>query len=249
MMTRKHFEAIAQHLRSQRVQWLIQDHDDWTPEQINAAVRAVDDVARALAIEFQADNPRFDRERFLHAVGVKPLAAPRESHRDSLRAVSVTFDRHREDTMRITLGLLERHKVCESQRELFARTFPDGTDVTIETIETAREAGLRVWWLEGLIPASALGEYERATADPMAEYRRAVDAALAEYRRAADPAQAKYERAIEGLEAKYRRAVDAARAEYERAIDNAQAECLRAVTPTWAEYERAVDAALVAALA
>lgn len=62
-MTRKHYEMLAAALKSARVPECY-DHDTHS----NAgADRAAVAVAEVLA----ADNPRFDRERFLRAAGVQ----------------------------------------------------------------------------------------------------------------------------------------------------------------------------------
>jgi len=55
MMSRKDYQLIAQALRSS---W--EDHG--TPP-------SPDDTAHAIADALQADNPRFDRDRFLIAAG------------------------------------------------------------------------------------------------------------------------------------------------------------------------------------
>lgn len=58
-MTKKHFEAIAVLLRSQKAQARTSD------ENVTVCVRAAQ-----LADLFQSENPRFDRARFLKACGV-----------------------------------------------------------------------------------------------------------------------------------------------------------------------------------
>jgi len=56
-MTRKHFEAIAALINAEQ--------SDKTGE----AWQAVRDVAVRLAAQFNIENPRFDRDRFMTACG------------------------------------------------------------------------------------------------------------------------------------------------------------------------------------
>jgi len=61
-MTRKDYVLIANVIQSQVKNW-----EGFTPE----GGEAVEGLARTLANQLQADNPRFDRARFLVACGVK----------------------------------------------------------------------------------------------------------------------------------------------------------------------------------
>ena len=56
MMTRKHFEQTAAIIKAARSQ----------PQH-----KAVEYIARQLAVDFADDNPNFDRDRFLTACGIK----------------------------------------------------------------------------------------------------------------------------------------------------------------------------------
>ena len=55
-MTKKHYIAIAHVLKTQLS---------------NPNVYSVEDVCRTLAHYFATDNPKFDRQRFLDACGIK----------------------------------------------------------------------------------------------------------------------------------------------------------------------------------
>lgn len=57
MFTRKHYRAIAK---------ILKNHDDFI-ERVNKYTSLCND----LADYFASDNPRFDREKFLAACGVK----------------------------------------------------------------------------------------------------------------------------------------------------------------------------------
>lgn len=59
-MTKKHYEAIAFTIDRAREKFR-DDHD---------ATRALDDLARSLAVYFKQDNPSFQRSRFLAACGI-----------------------------------------------------------------------------------------------------------------------------------------------------------------------------------
>jgi len=76
--------------------------------------------------------------------------------------------------------------------------------------------------------ASALAEYEKATAPAWAEYEKATASALAEYEKATAPAWAEYEKATAPAWAEYWKATASARAEYEKATAPAH----RAICPT-----------------
>jgi hypothetical protein len=62
-MTRKDYESIALVLLSERSRSMGDEFDN------DVAAKVLDNVAYALAVEFKADNPRFDRDRFLIASG------------------------------------------------------------------------------------------------------------------------------------------------------------------------------------
>ena len=64
-MTRKHYEKVAKALRDYHleiVHGLGESH-----QQTNGKLDTVQDIGNILADIFQADNPRFDRGRFLSA--------------------------------------------------------------------------------------------------------------------------------------------------------------------------------------
>lgn len=61
-MTKKHFEEIAQIIKDNRITGAAAGFD----EGYDAAVQT---IADALTVMFEADNPRFDSARFLTAAG------------------------------------------------------------------------------------------------------------------------------------------------------------------------------------
>ena len=56
-MTRKDYEAIARAIARSRGHWAA----------VDVAVHAIEATAGQIAVTLAADNPRFDRERFLAA--------------------------------------------------------------------------------------------------------------------------------------------------------------------------------------
>ena len=64
MMTRKHFKAIAAILAGKTV------HDSIRTDYDVGYACASQDIAKELSDLFEADNPRFDRTRFLAACGM-----------------------------------------------------------------------------------------------------------------------------------------------------------------------------------
>jgi len=67
-MTRKHFKAIAELLRARRLR-AQNDHEFGGPDY--GVQCTIDEIAGDLASYFKSQNPRFDRERFLKAVGLE----------------------------------------------------------------------------------------------------------------------------------------------------------------------------------
>lgn len=67
MMTRKHFEAVAQTIKDEFEATLPSSN----PEFIRGAAYAVSETAYSLADYFARENPNFDRNRFLTACGLR----------------------------------------------------------------------------------------------------------------------------------------------------------------------------------
>ena len=61
MMTKKHFEAIAMNIKVEQEQPMY--------DELPACREAIRDVATRLSAQFNIENPRFDRARFLDACG------------------------------------------------------------------------------------------------------------------------------------------------------------------------------------
>ena len=55
--------------------------------------------------------------------------------------------------MHITVDTLKELDACEDQVQLFESTFPDGTDITAESLALASDVGLDVSWLIERAPA------------------------------------------------------------------------------------------------
>jgi hypothetical protein len=55
--------------------------------------------------------------------------------------------------MHITVDTLKELDACHNQVQLFESTFPDGTDITAESLALARDVGLDASWLIGQAPA------------------------------------------------------------------------------------------------
>ena len=81
----------------------------------------------------------------------------------------------------ITLQLLRAHAACKDQQDIFASTFGESANLTARNMAKAIKVGLDVFWLERLIPAPALAEYDKVRASAWAEYDKARASAWAEY--------------------------------------------------------------------
>lgn len=66
-MTKKHFQEIAEILRNKIVPTSYQTQDAPTVRQLNTAVQ----IAYDLCPIFKKLNPRFDKQKFLAACGIK----------------------------------------------------------------------------------------------------------------------------------------------------------------------------------
>ena len=138
--------------------------------------------------------------------------------------------------MRITNETLTRIRACEDQVQIFSLEWPDGCEVTVETILRAYSLGLNVDYVATkVLRATTLAEYERARATASDKYERATAPAWVEHKRATDSALAEYLRARDS----------SAWALYERTRTTALAEYLRALSPAWAEYSWARATPLV----
>ena len=70
-MTRKDYVLIASAINDIREKIRMHGRDVASRELWSGTLGGISDAARAIADALQADNPRFDRERFLKAAGVK----------------------------------------------------------------------------------------------------------------------------------------------------------------------------------
>lgn len=82
--------------------------------------------------------------------------------------------------MRVTALTLRLHNACADQVALFARVFPQGMEVSEDSVLRAYDAGLVVGWAaEKLLPAAALAEFAAAAGAAWAKYDAAAAAAWA----------------------------------------------------------------------
>ena len=94
--------------------------------------------------------------------------------------------------MKITKELLIKNDACREQVDLFCSVFPNGTRVTLATLQKARKNNLDIFWLEKVIPVSALAKYNEVSDPAWAKYSEVCNSALAKYNEVSDPAWAKY---------------------------------------------------------
>ena len=92
--------------------------------------------------------------------------------------------------MKITKKTLVELKACTEQLELFEKTFPNGTSVTLRACRRAIKADLQLHWLaDRLFDASAQKAYYEATATARKALNEAVAPANKAYYEAVAPAQ------------------------------------------------------------
>lgn len=65
-MTKKHYEMVARHINAEHTAYASSD----IPPVSSAVFDAMRELSEYLAKEFAADNPNFDRAKFLRACGV-----------------------------------------------------------------------------------------------------------------------------------------------------------------------------------
>jgi len=105
--------------------------------------------------------------------------------------------------MKITKELLIKNDACREQVDLFCSVFPNGTRVTLATLQKARKNNLDIFWLEKVIPDSALAKYREVRDPALAKYNEVSDSALAKYNEVSDSALAKYNEVRDSALAKY----------------------------------------------
>jgi len=102
--------------------------------------------------------------------------------------------------MKITVELLKQlgGASCD-EVQTFSREWPDGTDVTPESVARAVNLKLDIDWLaRHVLKDKALAEYERVTDAALDEYDRVADVAWAECQRVAAAAFLEAAEAAEG---------------------------------------------------
>jgi uncharacterized protein YeaC (DUF1315 family) len=125
--------------------------------------------------------------------------------------------------MRVTAENLERLYACPEQVAIMRSEWPDGVEVTKESLLRAMALGLDLnWWAQHALPAPLRRAYEEA----LAPLQRAYEEAVAPLRRAYEEAKAPLRRAYEEAEAPLWRAYEEAKAPLWRAYEEAKAEAL-----------------------
>ena len=112
--------------------------------------------------------------------------------------------------MKITKELLIKNDACREQVDLFCSVFPNGTRVTLATLQKARKNNLDIFWLEKVIPDSAWAKYKEVRDSAWAKYNEVRDPAWAKYNEVRDPALAKYNEVRDPALAKYNEVRDSA---------------------------------------
>jgi len=113
--------------------------------------------------------------------------------------------------MQITVELLKQLGATCEQVQTFAHEWPDGTDVTPESVARAVNLKLDIDWLAcRVLKGKALAEYCRVADAAWAAYCQVTDAAWAAYCRVRASALAEYERVRASALAAYKRATAAA---------------------------------------
>ena len=106
----------------------------------------------------------------------------------------------------ITLRQLKDLDACQEQVELFAAAFGTKVQVTVELAAQYADK-FDFGWLAGrTLKASALAEYDKATASAWAEYDKVEASAWAKYGKATATAQAKYGKVRAPAQAEYGKA-------------------------------------------
>ena len=106
--------------------------------------------------------------------------------------------------MKLTEAMLRSHHACEERVVIFALEWPDGCDVTEETLLRAIELGLNiVWFAHEFLAGPLLAEFERQRALLWAEVERQEAALWAEFNRKEAPLWAEVVRKVASLREEY----------------------------------------------
>jgi len=70
-MTKKDYELIASVIKGRMDNAIESYHFGYSDKDIQHATNTLADLADFMAYELSQDNPRFDRQRFLQACGIK----------------------------------------------------------------------------------------------------------------------------------------------------------------------------------
>jgi len=116
--------------------------------------------------------------------------------------------------MYITVALLQKHKACDEQVDLFAATFPDGVQVTEAVCLAVADKFNFAWAADNLLPPEASAEYSAKHAPIRAEYAAQDAGTWAEYDVRFARYSAEYEAKRDGILAEYWAKLDGIWAEY-----------------------------------
>ena len=128
----------------------------------------------------------------------------------------------------ITYRMLEDKGACNTQVELFKKTFPNGAEVSVETAVSVASKFDFDWAAHNLLSEASRAAYKEAVAPLWAAYKEAVAPLWAAYEEAVAPLWAAYEEAVAPLWAAHKEAEAPLWAAYKEAE-----------APLWAAYKEA----------
>ena len=146
--------------------------------------------------------------------------------------------------MRITYDELVQCGVDEERCEAFARRWPDGMEVTEETVREA--VGMRVsleWLARDLMRPVALSAYDEAIVPASRAYREATDRSRRAYREAIVPARSACREATDQARRAYYEEIAPVLRAYEETTDQALCAYEETTAPAERAYYEAVEQA------
>jgi hypothetical protein len=120
--------------------------------------------------------------------------------------------------MRITASYLAERGARKDMRNVFARAFPDGFEVTAEALRAAMESGIDIGWFEGLVPKDRLELFYAKARPAMISFHVDTAPACVARERAIDDAKEAFFAAERAAADAYRAATKPERDKYNDAI-------------------------------